>query len=41
MSDLDIKSAKQDDYPAPREDEQPLALTIDWTKEEEGRAKRK
>jgi hypothetical protein len=38
----DIKSADPDRYPPPAEDEQAMALhAVDWTKEEEARAKRK
>ncbi|KAF1810850.1 MFS general substrate transporter [Eremomyces bilateralis CBS 781.70] len=41
MVGVDLKSANPDEYPAPRDDELPLAVHVDWTKEEEGRAKRK
>jgi hypothetical protein len=41
MAGLDVKSADPDQYPAPPEDEESLALQRDWTPEEEAKAKRK
>jgi len=37
----DIKNAHPDYYSPPKEDEEALNLTRDWTVEEEARAKRK
>ncbi|GAB1311783.1 Alternative sulfate transporter [Madurella fahalii] len=37
----DAKSVDPDYYPPHQEDEEPMALHVDWTKEEERRAKRK
>lgn len=41
MSHLEIKSSNPDGYPPPKEDEESLALHVDWKKEEEIKAKRK
>ena len=38
---VDIKHANPDKFPSPVEDEEALTLRVDWTKEEETRAKRK
>jgi hypothetical protein len=35
------KSTRTEEYPAPEDDEEPLALEIDWTYDEEVKAKRK
>jgi hypothetical protein len=37
----DIKSTEVDHYPPPADDEVPMSLHVDWTKEEEAKAKRK
>jgi hypothetical protein len=37
----DTKIGDPDYHPPPKEDEEPLALRADWTKEEETKAKRK
>ena len=37
----DTKSADPDHYPRPADDEVPMSLQVDWTREEEVRAKRK
>jgi hypothetical protein len=41
MSLLDQKSPKPDGYPLPEQDEEPLALEVDWTPQEAAKAKRK
>ncbi|KAF2420211.1 MFS general substrate transporter [Tothia fuscella] len=41
MSGLDMKRANPDEFSPPNYDEEPLTTSVDWTKEEEGRAKRK
>lgn len=41
MSALDIKQADPDQFAPPEDDEKPLNINVDWTKEEEARAKRK
>lgn len=41
MSTTDIKSANPDEYPRPTEDQQVLTLEVDWSPEEEAKAKRK
>lgn len=41
MAGSDLKNVNPDEYPPPKDDEQPLALEVDWTREEEIRAKRK
>ena len=41
MSTLDIKSAEPNQFAVPGDDEKPLTLSQDWTKEEETKAKRK
>ena len=37
----EIKHANPDKFPSPGEDEEALTLRVDWTKEEEAKAKRK
>jgi hypothetical protein len=37
----DFKKSDPDVHSAPLDDEEPLALTVDWTHDEEKRAKRK
>lgn len=37
----DLKTQDPDFHRPPGEDEQPLALEVDWTREEEAKAKRK
>jgi hypothetical protein len=41
MSLFDKKSPDPDGYPAPEQDEEPLAHEVDWTPQEEAKAKRK
>lgn len=41
MAALDVKRADGEHFPAPREDEESLARTVDWSPEEEAKAKRK
>ncbi len=41
MSPFDKKSLAPDGYSLPEQDEEPLALEVDWTPEEEKTAKRK
>lgn len=37
----DLKTADPDYHTPPGDDEEPLTLQVDWSKEEESRAKRK
>ena len=41
MSQLDRKTSDKSGFPAPRDDEEALNVQVDWTKEEEAKAKRK
>ena len=41
MSKLDSKTSNGSGFPAPREDEEALNVQVDWTREEEVKAKRK
>lgn len=41
MSASGIKSVHPDQFASPEDDEEPLTLHADWTKEEEAKAKRK
>jgi hypothetical protein len=41
MASFEPKSLEVNVFPEPQDDERPLALEVDWTKEEEARAKRK
>lgn len=41
MSIFETKAVARDPFPPPREDEEALALSRDWTEEEEAKAKRK
>lgn len=41
MGTSDFKSSNPDEHRPPREDEEALTLRVDWSKEEERKAKRK
>jgi hypothetical protein len=41
MPQLDRKTSNKSGFPAPRDDEEALNVHVDWTQEEEAKAKRK